>query len=82
MECVQFLVQAAADVNQTSVDGSSPLLVAVQNGHYDIARFLMEHAANPNLATPRLDAPLSGGEKSQSGNDGAACPGRRRRAGN
>ncbi len=57
------------DVNQTSVDGSSPLLVAVQNGYYDIATYLMDHGANPNLANTKGWTPaLSRGEKPQSGN--------------
>ena len=53
MECVRALAAAGADVNQTSADGSSPLLVAVQNGYYDIALYLMDHGANINLPTPK-----------------------------
>jgi ankyrin repeat protein len=55
---VRLLVKAGADVNQASVDGSSPLLVAVQNGYYDIASFLLEHGANPNLANNKGWTPL------------------------
>jgi ankyrin repeat protein len=58
MDCVRVLVAAGADVNRTSVDGSSPLLVTVQNGYYDIALFLMDHGANVNLANAKGWTPL------------------------
>src|SRR5213594_806392 len=38
IETVRVLVAAGAKVNKTSLDGSGPLLVAVQNGHYEIGR--------------------------------------------
>ena len=44
--------------NQTSADGSSPLLVAVQNGYYDVALYLMDHGANVNLANSKGWTPL------------------------
>jgi ankyrin repeat protein len=59
MDCVKFLIAVAhVDANQTSVDGSSPLLVAVQNGYYDVASFLLDHGANPNLANSKGWTPL------------------------
>jgi ankyrin repeat protein len=58
MECVRALIQAGADVNQSSADVSSPLLVAVQNGYYDIALYLMDHGANVNLANSKGWTPL------------------------
>jgi ankyrin repeat protein len=58
-DCVKVLLKAArVDVNQTSIDGSTPLLVAVQNGFYDIAAFLIDHGANPNLANSKGWTPL------------------------
>jgi uncharacterized protein len=57
-ECVRVLVAAGANVNQTSADESSPMLVAVQNGFYGVATFLMEHGANPNLANAKGWTPL------------------------
>ena len=54
---VKILTDAKADVNQTTADGSSPLLVAVLNGRYDIARYLIGRAANVNLVNQKgLDA--------------------------
>ncbi len=58
LECVRALVAARANVNQASVDGSSPLLVAVQNGFYTVAEFLLEHGADPNLANAKSWTPL------------------------
>src|SRR5204862_969728 len=40
------------------VDGSSPLLVAVQNGHYELARLLLDRGANPNQANVKGWTPL------------------------
>src|SRR5579883_3141313 len=50
MDCVQALVEAGADVNQTTRYGWTPLLVATQNRHYQIGKYLLEHGANPNIA--------------------------------
>ncbi len=58
MESVRVLVAAGADVNQISADGSSPLLVAVQNGFYPIAQFLMDNKANVNLTNNKGWSPL------------------------
>jgi ankyrin repeat protein len=58
LDCVKVLVDSHVDVNQTSVDRSSPLLVAVQNGYYDIAAFLVSHGADPNLANSKGWTPL------------------------
>lgn len=53
IDCVRALIAAGAQVDQTSADGSSPLLVAVQNGYYEIALYLMDHGANVNLANSK-----------------------------
>ncbi len=55
---VQALVEAKADVNQTTGDGSSAMVVAIQNGHYDVAKFLVDHGANVNLANEKGWNPL------------------------
>jgi len=52
MATVRALVEAGADVNKTNpVDRSSPLVIAIINGHYDVAKHLVEHKADPNLTT-------------------------------
>ena len=47
---VKILVEAGANVNETSAFGWTPLLVATQNKYYLIGKYLLEHGANPNLA--------------------------------
>ena len=59
MESVQAVIKAGADVNQlTAGDKSSPLLVATINGHFDVARYLLDHGADPNLASDNGATPL------------------------
>ena len=42
MESVQCLIEAGADIGQVSAgDHTSPLLMAVINGHFDIAMYLL-----------------------------------------
>jgi ankyrin repeat protein len=49
---VQTLVAAGADVNAASAaDGTTPLVIAVINGQFDIAKDLLDHGADPRLAT-------------------------------
>jgi uncharacterized protein len=50
IQCVELLVAAKADVNQTTHYGWTPLLTATQNRHYKLAAFLLDHGADPNLA--------------------------------
>lgn len=50
MECAQLLLDAHADVNQTTRYGWTALLTAIQNRHYKLAAYLLDHGANPNIA--------------------------------
>ncbi len=50
LDCAKLLVEAHADVNQTTHYGWTALLTAVQNRHYQLAAYLLEHGANPNIA--------------------------------
>jgi len=53
------LVDAGANVNMTSpADRTSPLLIAVVNGHFDLAMYLLEHGADPRLASDAGATPL------------------------
>lgn len=53
------LADAGADIDQpTAGDQSTPLLVAVVNGNYDLARDLLERGANPNLVSDDGAGPL------------------------
>jgi ankyrin repeat protein len=50
-ESVEALLDGGADIDQVSGDGSSPLVLALLNGQFDLALRLIERGANPNLAT-------------------------------
>jgi uncharacterized protein len=50
LDCAKLLVEAHANVNQTSHYGWTPLLTAVQNRHYKLAAYLLDHGADPNIA--------------------------------
>jgi ankyrin repeat protein len=50
LDCVKLLLDAHADVNQTTHYGWTPLLTAVQNRHYKLAAYLLDRGANPNIA--------------------------------
>jgi ankyrin repeat protein len=49
MASVKALLDAGADVNQTTGYGWSPLLVATQNRYYALGKYLIERGADPNL---------------------------------
>ena len=58
LESVRILVEAGADVNQTTAYGWTPLLTATQNRYYQIGRYLLEQGADPNIANDGMWAPL------------------------
>jgi ankyrin repeat protein len=55
METIKALVEGPkphSDVNQVSAgDKFSPLVTAITNGHLTIAKYLLDHGADPNLVT-------------------------------
>lgn len=54
-----LLLDGGADVDQLSGgDQSSPLLVAVINGNYDLAKMFIERGADPNLLSDDQAGPL------------------------
>lgn len=58
-EEVRLLLEAGADLNaRTEGDQSTPLLVSLINGHYDLALEMLEAGADPNLASEDGVAPL------------------------
>ena len=50
IDAVGTLLDAGADVNDTVSDGQSVLLVAVANANWDVADYLLDRGADPNLA--------------------------------
>ena len=60
-DAVRVLLDAGADINQVSGgDKSSPLVLAIANGHFDVALSLLAKGANPNLASENGVTPLYG----------------------
>jgi len=52
MDAVRALVAAGADVNQVSGSDDMPAITeAIFNGHFDIAKFLLDNGADPTLAS-------------------------------
>jgi uncharacterized protein len=50
IESAKHLLDAGADINQTTEYGWSPLLTATNNRHYKLGAFLMERGADVNIA--------------------------------
>lgn len=48
IEAARVLLEAGASANETLPDGTSALVVAIHNAHYEMASFLLDAGANPN----------------------------------
>jgi uncharacterized protein len=60
-ESVTALLDNGVSVDAlTTGDKSSPLLIATINGHFDLAKMLLERGADPNLASENGATPLYG----------------------
>jgi uncharacterized protein len=47
----EALIAGGANMNEASgSEHTTPLVLAIANGHYDFAKMLLDHGANPNLA--------------------------------
>jgi ankyrin repeat protein len=58
-DATNALLKAGADINQVSSgDHSTPLLIATINGHFDLAKTLLDRGANPKLASDAGATPL------------------------
>ncbi|MGB8506879.1 MAG: ankyrin repeat domain-containing protein [Pyrinomonadaceae bacterium] len=51
VEATRALVEGGANINQVSADKFSPLVMAIANGHLDLAMYLLQRGADPNLPT-------------------------------
>ena len=51
VETMDALLDGGADIDQVSGDGSTPLVLALLNGQFDLAMRLIERGADPNRAT-------------------------------
>jgi ankyrin repeat protein len=50
LDAAQALLDAGADANETLQDGTSALVLAATNAHYEVAALLLERGAEPNAA--------------------------------
>jgi uncharacterized protein len=50
LEVARILVDAKADVNRPSANGTGPMVVAITNNHIELAMFLLEKGADVNSA--------------------------------
>ena len=58
MAAVGALAEVGADLNLTDLDGTTALVIAVINAHYDTARLLAEKGANPDIGDVTGMTPL------------------------
>jgi ankyrin repeat protein len=59
IEAAQALLDAGADINQRSAgDRITPIIIATLNEHFDLARFLLNKGADPNLSEDNGVTPL------------------------
>jgi len=49
IETARILLNAGADVNSPHAELGNPLLIAMVSGHNNLAKFLLEQGANPNI---------------------------------
>jgi ankyrin repeat protein len=54
----EVLIKAGAQINATNPNGFSPILLAIINGHYDVAAYLLRQGADPNIADEVGRTPL------------------------
>jgi uncharacterized protein len=50
LDAARALLDAGADANEQLLDGTSALVLAATNAHYEVAALLLEHGADPNAA--------------------------------
>jgi len=74
VEAARVLLDAGANVNESLPDGTSALVMAIMNAHYETASFLLDRGADPN-ADAQGWAPLHQVVWSRRPNTGSNIPG-------
>ena len=58
-DAARALIAAGADVNDVGIgEKMTPLVMAIANGHYDLAKYFLDHGADPNKASNAGLTPL------------------------
>ena len=57
-DAVRVLLERKANINVVTGDQTSPLMLAIINGHFDLAMSLLERGADPKMATAAGGTPL------------------------
>ena len=85
--CVEELLAAGDDMNRPTPEGITPLMIALDNDHNDVAKLLLDRGANPKLwdwwgrtalyiAIDRKEAAVGGGRGGAGGGRGGNVRGR------
>jgi ankyrin repeat protein len=48
LACVAAMLDAGADIDRPNPDGMTPMMMALDNGYPDVARYLLDEGANPH----------------------------------
>ena len=79
--CVKAMVEAGADMDRPNPDGMTPMIMALDNGYPEVARYLLDRGANPHTwdwwgRTPLYVAvTMRGGRDSRAGAAAAGVAG-------
>ncbi len=46
--CIEALLKGGADIDMPNPDGMTPIMMAIDNSHFEAARYLLDHGANPH----------------------------------
>ena len=57
VEIVRFLVENGCEIDRRNVDKDTALIDAVENGHVEVIKLLLDHGANPRLGNAKGDEP-------------------------
>ena len=57
-DVLRCLLENGADINASTADNCTPLMIAIENGNINAATFLIEHGANVDLKDDRGDTAL------------------------
>ena len=49
MGCVDDILATGVDINEPTPEGVTPLMIAIDNSHYDVALHLLDEGANPHI---------------------------------